>query len=210
MLIDDNIKRRECVVKINDQRNDTEWVPAIDILQEYIPLVDNRFFNGISEIILLDEDYHANDLLDKANGRYVKMPREKNANIELYFDRFRDLPKVASESQIYISYLIIFTLLHELYHHRIIWQKIKRRNSAKQEEYMADKWAAEILDPIFTSRFPEIRYQDELDNIEKSVAEHRMKYVKELADKLNIDRVDLSPKEYASIQKKILKKLKRR
>lgn len=197
-------------MKINDQRNDTVWVPAIDILQEYIPLMDNRFFNGISEIILLDEDYHAKDLLDKANGRYLKVSREKNAKIELYFDRFRDLPKVASESQMYIGYLIILTLLHELYHHRIIGQKLKRRNNAKQEEYMADKWAAEILDPIFTSRFPKIKYQDELDNIERSVAEHKMKYVKELAAKLNIDSVDLSSKEYVSIQKKILKKLKKR
>ena len=180
-------------MQIEDQRNETAWVPAISILEEFQPKLDQKYFIGIKKIILLDEDYHTNDIFNKANGRYVKVPRTKFANIELYFDRFQDLPDEAKQNRQYLSFYILHTLLHELYHHRIRGQKKIRKPKFETEQKKANEWSDSILFPIFRKCFPGEKYKGEWEEIHKKVKEHRNNSVQEIIK--NIGMTDSMIKE---------------
>ena len=45
-------------MKIEDKRSTTSWVPAVEILNEAIPLFGKQNFAGIRKVVLLDRDYH--------------------------------------------------------------------------------------------------------------------------------------------------------
>ncbi len=171
-------------MKIEDQRKETSWVPAISILEEFQPKFDQKYFVGIKKIILLDEDYHTNDVFSKAYARYLKIPRTKFANIELYFNRFQNLADEAKQSRQYLSFYILHSLVHELYHHRIRGQKKIRKPKFKKEQNKANEWADSILFPIFREYFPKEKYEDEWNEIHRRVKEHEWNSVQEVKNKL--------------------------
>jgi hypothetical protein len=173
-------------MRIEDQRTETSWVPAISILEKFQPKLDQKHFIGIKKIILLDEDYHTNDIFNKACGRYVKVPRTKFANIELYFDRFQHLPDAAKQNRQYLSFYILHTLLHELYHHRIRGQKKVRKPKFETEQKKANEWADSTLFPIFSECFPKERYENEWNEIHRKVKEHEHNSVQEIARKIGL------------------------
>lgn len=173
-------------MRIEDLRDKTSWVPAISILEEFQPKFDQKYFVGIKKIILMDDDYHTNDIFIKAYGRYIKIPRTKYANIELYFDRFTNLPDEAKQSRLYLSYYILQALLHELYHHRIRGQKKIRKPKFKNEQDSADKWAHKVLTPIYREVYPAEKYKDEWDEIHRKVKAHEHKSVHEIKKRLDI------------------------
>ncbi len=173
-------------MKIDDKRIDTSWVPAVSILKEFIPKFNKKYFSGIDKIILVDEDYHVSDCFGKAYGRYIRLKGAKSAHIELYFDRFNNLPEDVKESRIYLSYYILRTLLHELYHHKLCHKKI-RKPKFEKEQKRADKWAESVLDPIFSESFPKKKYDGELDEIHRKVKMHEWNEFQEIKKGLGID-----------------------
>ena len=161
-------------MKIEDNRKSSLWVPAIPIFDEFIPKIDKKYFIGIKRIILLDEDYRKK-VKAKAFARYVPTSRTKFANIEFYLECMSDLPDEAKQSRMFISWKILFSLGHELYHHRVRGQKLVRRPNYKQEQKDADKWAMEIILPEFSKLYPAEKYVDEWNRIECKIQEHRAK-----------------------------------
>jgi|GEM_PF-3513120 len=152
-------------MKIEDHRNNLIWVPALEILNEFIPKINQKYFIGIKKIILLDLDYHK-DKKRRAAARYVPVRGTKMANIELYFNSFNDYPEVAKKSEMYITWTILLSLAHELYHHRVRGQKMIRRPKFDTEQKNATKWALKIIKPLFYKKFPMEKYEQESKHIE--------------------------------------------
>jgi len=193
-------------MKIEDKRSDTLWVPATSILEEFIPKVDRTFFIGIKNIILLDEDFRANSILDKANGRYIQISGTNLANIELYFDRFTNLPDEAKRSRLYLVHTILSTLLHELYHHQVRGLKKKRKPRLKKEQSDANIWARKILEPIILENSQGEKNKAEWDLIQKKIQEHRWKTIQEIKSKLNSDEINFKEKLDLKKLKKLMKR----
>ncbi len=159
------------MVKFEDNRENSKWVPAIPILEEFIPKINQKHFIGIKKIVLLDNDYHK-DNETKAFARYIPINGTKHANIEFYLDSLSDLPDEAKKSLMYIAWRILRALAHEVYHHRIRGQKIVRRPKFKKEQKDADSWAAKLIKPIFLESYPAEKYSKEWDHIEQIIREH--------------------------------------
>ena len=162
------------IMKIEDNRKASSWVPAISILEEFIPKIDQKYFIGIKKIVLLDKDYR-NEKKAPAFARYVPINRTKFANIEFYLDSMSDLPDEAKKSRMVLSWRILISLAHELYHHRVRGQKLIRRPNYKQEQKDADQWAMETINQIFIKVYPAEKYSDEWNKIEQKIKEYRKK-----------------------------------
>lgn len=159
-------------MEFQDLRSNSSWLPAISILEEFIPKLDPTYFVGIKKIILLDTDYHK-DKKVRASARYIPIRGTKFANIELYLGHFSDLPKEAKESRMYLSWNLLLTLGHELYHHRVRGQRRIRRPKFKQEQKNADEWAVKIIRPIFAAIYPKNPHGKEYDLIIRRIKEYR-------------------------------------
>jgi hypothetical protein len=157
-------------IKFEDKRIDSAWVPIISILEEFMPRFDHKYFVGIKKIILFDKDYHRHTKI-QASARYIPIEGTKNANIEYYLAPYNDLPNEAKKSRMFLTYEILRTLFHELYHHRIRGQRILRQPKFKQEQNNADQWAVNIINPIFLKSFPREKYKPEWDLIQKIIME---------------------------------------
>jgi hypothetical protein len=141
-------------VKIEDRRVTSSWVPAVQILEEVIPLFRQEHFGGIRRIVLLDHDYHANRRVARASGRYCPIKGTKAADVEIYFSHLSTLPEEVKTNQMLLTYLITETLMHEIYHHLVRGQQKLRRPSFKQEQKAAGRWAFAAVCHVFRRLFP--------------------------------------------------------
>jgi len=157
-------------MRIEDHRNHSSWIPAISILEEFIPQIDQKYFIGIKKVILFDHDYHK-DKKRQAAARYVPVRGTKFADIELYLDYFNNFPDAAKKSRMFIVWKILISLVHELYHHRIRGQNKVRRPKFEREQKDADMWAVKVVKPIFLQTFPQDQYEKEWINIENQFRE---------------------------------------
>ncbi len=160
-------------MKIEDNRNTSTWAPAIPILEKFIPRIDQKNFVGVRKIVLLDKQW-SKGKNGPAAARYVPVEGCKFADIELYIDTLFDLPDEAKQNRMVLSWRLLISLAHELYHHRVRGQKKIKRPKHKQEEKNADQWAMKIMTPIFIKVYPADRYSNEWDRIEEKIKEYRM------------------------------------
>lgn len=109
----------------------------------------------------------------------------------IYFKRFLNLPDEAKQSKFYITYTILSTLVHELYHHRIRGQKKLCKPKFDQEQSDADNWAQQVLSPIMTERFPKDKFENEWNEVQKKIKEHRLNTILEIKNKMNIDEAEI-------------------
>jgi hypothetical protein len=137
-------------MEIEDLRRNSSWMPAVSILEEFIPKLDPTYFAGIKKVILLDNDYHKDKKVTAA-ARYVPIRCTKFASIEFYLGHFSTLPEEAKQSKMYLTWHLLCSLAHELYHHRVRGQRQIRRPKFKQEQKNADEWAVNIINPIFAA-----------------------------------------------------------
>jgi len=124
-------------MNIDDKRSTTSWVPAVDILNEALPHFRKQNFAGIRRVVLLDQDYHKGP---EALGRYCPVKGTKQADVELYFEWYDELPEKVRSSRLYLTYMIIQTLMHEVYHHIVRGQHRLRQPKFKTEQAKASQW----------------------------------------------------------------------
>jgi len=159
-------------MEIEDLRKDSSWIPAISILEEFIPKLDPAYFIGIKKIVLLDKDYRK-EKKEPASARYVKIQGTKFANVELYLNHFSNLPEEAKQSRMYFAWCLLTSLAHELYHHRVRGQRRIRQPKYKQEQRNADQWAHKTICPIFSQAFPKDPYEKEWNLVVQKIREYR-------------------------------------
>lgn len=141
-------------MKIEDRRVTSSWVPAVQVLEEVIPLFRQEHFVGIRRIVLLDDDYHANRRVARAAGRYCPIQGTKAADVEIYLGHLSTLPEEVKTKRMLLTYLITKTLMHEIYHHLISGQQKLRKPSFKEEQKAADRWAFSAVAHVFRQLFP--------------------------------------------------------
>ena len=157
---------------IEDLRKDSSWVPALSILEEFIPRFDPSHFAGIKKIVLLDSDYRK-EKKEPAAARYVQIRGTNFANIEIFLGRYSKLPEEAKKSRMFLTWHLLESLAHELYHHRIRGQRKIRQPNEKKEQRGADKWAEKTIAPLFLAVYPSDPYQKEWQLIADKVKELR-------------------------------------
>jgi hypothetical protein len=159
-------------VEIEDLRQDSSWVPAVSILEEFIPKFNPSHFIGIKKIVLLDKDYR-HEKKEPAAARYVQIRGTNFANIEIFLGRYSNLPEEAKRSMMFLTWHLLKSVAHELYHHRIRGQKKIRRPNEKKEQRDADQWAEKTIGPMFVAAYPKDPYQKEWELIAQKIKEHR-------------------------------------
>jgi hypothetical protein len=157
-------------MEIEDLRKDSSWMPAVSIFEEFIPKLDPTYFAGIKKLILLDNDYHKNKKVTAA-ARYVPIRGTKFASIEFYLGHFSTLPEEAKQSRMYLTWRLLFSLAHELYHHRVRGQNKIRRPKFEQEQKNADEWVVKTINPIFAAVYPKDLYEKEWNLIVEKIKE---------------------------------------
>jgi hypothetical protein len=172
-------------MEIEDLRKDSSWMPAVSILEEFIPKLNPTYFAGIKKVILLDKDYHKDKKVTAA-ARYVPIRGTNFAIIEFYLGHFSTLPEEAKQSRMYLTWRLLCSLAHELYHHRVRGQKKIRRPKFTQEQKNADEWAVKIVNPIFAAVYPKELYEEEWKFIVQKIRESQ--------DKNLTDGVELTEK----------------
>jgi hypothetical protein len=160
------------VVEIEDLRKDASWIPALSILEEFIPKFDPSHFIGIRKIVLLDKDYR-NEKKEPAAARYVQIKGTNFANIELFLDGYSGLPEEAKQSRMFLTWYLLKSVAHELYHHRIRGQRKVRQPNYKKEQKDADEWAEKTIGPLFLAVYRSDQYQKEWQVIHQKIKEHR-------------------------------------
>ena len=171
---EDGVRFEFAVMEIQDLRQSSSWVAAVSILEEFIPKFDPSHFIGIKKIVLLDNDYR-NEKKEPAAARYVQIKGTNFANIEIFLDRYSELPEEAKKSRMFLTWYLLKSVAHELYHHRIRGQKKIRRPNEKKEQRDADQWAEKTLGPIFVAVYPKNPHQKEWELIARKIEEHRGK-----------------------------------
>jgi hypothetical protein len=125
------------MIEIENQRGESSWVPAIEILREAIPHISDKNSPGIRKIVLLDKDYHGNR---RAGARYVPIKGTNRADIEMYLNHYNDMPDKLKSNRIFIGFALLSTLFHELYHHIVRFHKKKDQPNFNMEQRRADNW----------------------------------------------------------------------
>lgn len=159
-------------MEIIDKRKSTAWVPAIEVLNEALPVFRKENFKGIRNIVLMDKDYR--NSTQNVSGRYCKIDGTNQADIEMFFDWHETLPTDLKESRLYIFYQVTSTLLHEIYHHIIRGQKRLRRPPLK-EETAATKWAASGAMFAIKKTFSREDHEDEWNRIKDTIRRERIR-----------------------------------
>ncbi len=126
------------MIPIVDLRETTCWVPARHAVEAALPLIGIENLAGIRKIVLADRGGPKEDCL----ARYRAIRGTKAADIELYFYHSNIAPPEARNSELYLTYQVVQSLLHEIYHHWIR-HKNRRRPSIKIEDTDADRWASQ-------------------------------------------------------------------
>jgi len=157
-------------MEIEDLRKDSCWMPAVSILDEFIPKLDPTYLAGIRKLILLDNDYHKDKKVTAA-ARYVPIRGTKFASVELYLGHFSTLPEEAKQSRMYLTWRLLCSLAHELYHHRVRGQRKIRQPNFRQEQKNADEWAVKTINPILAAVYPKNLYEKEWNLIVQKVKE---------------------------------------
>ncbi len=145
-------------------------MPAVSILDEFIPKLDPTYLAGIRKLILLDNDYHKDKKVTAA-ARYVPIRGTKFASVELYLGHFSTLPEEAKQSRMYLTWRLLCSLAHELYHHRVRGQRKIRQPNFRQEQKNADEWAVKTINPILAAVYPKNLYEKEWNLIVQKVKE---------------------------------------
>jgi hypothetical protein len=126
------------MIPIEDLRETTCWVPARRAVEAALPLIGIENLTGIRKIVLADRGGPK----EECWGRYRAVPGTRAADIELYFYHFNVAPPEARNSELYLTYQVVQSLLHEIYHHWIR-HKNRRRPTVKIEDTNADRWASQ-------------------------------------------------------------------
>lgn len=154
-------------MKIDDKRITTLYLPVIDIINEVIPHFKKQHFVGIRKIALFDSKYRKGPNESGISmGRYCAVPGTKTADIEMYFEFYDILPLELKTSKLYLTYLVVSTLMHEVYHHIIRGQHRLRQPKAKKEEMQADRWGDGAVGHIFNKLYPREQYEPEWKKIQ--------------------------------------------
>jgi len=147
------------MIKIIDKRKINTQIPAVDILNQAIPVLKKRNFNGIRNIILYDEDRRKGK---NALGTYCPLSPTR-ADIKIYFSWYYNLPDELKNSDTYLMFAVIKILLHEVYHHIIHGQDRLKTPDPEQEELDAEIWANGgsyyVFDCLFTNKDYKIEFK---------------------------------------------------
>lgn len=155
-------------MRIEDKRSTTSWVPAVEILDAAIPHFRKQNFASIRKVVLLDQDYHKGP---QAIGRYCAINGSKLADVELYFKWYENLPHEARQSKLYLTFMIVSTLMHEIYHHVIRGQHRLRQPDFKTEQQRADRWGDGAAGHVVNKLYPRDQYEPEWKRIQRILRE---------------------------------------
>lgn len=151
-------------MKVEDKRERSSWVPAVQILEQIISLIPKDQLVGIRNIVLLDRDYHKSG---GAAGRYVAIPRTRTVDIEMYLENYCTLPPVLQSNRIFLTFTLALTLTHEIYHHLVRGERRFRKPTDKLEETKAAQWSQQQSKAILLKLFPKDRCRNEIDEFSR-------------------------------------------
>jgi hypothetical protein len=103
------------MIPIEDLREMTSWIPAQTTIEAALPLIGIENLVGIRKIVLADRGGTKEDCW----ARYRSIPGTRTADIELYFYHYNEAPAEARNNELYLTYQVVQSLLHEIYHHWI-------------------------------------------------------------------------------------------
>ncbi len=154
---------------IQDHRQRTADVPAVECLERIIPLIPPDHLRGIRNIVLLDRDYRGR----KALARYVVVKGTRAADIELFLDSCASWPEGLRTDRIVVTFRLGWRLMHEIYHHRIRRPRGFRRPSNRLEDERAERWAHEQAHRILETLFPKAQHQEAYERVWSALEETR-------------------------------------
>jgi len=143
-----------------DNRDRFKAVPAPAILERVLPKLDGSSLAGIRKIILLDEDPHKKRSKSPVTARYNSLGNTRRGDVYLFFSHFEELEDELSDNEMYLTYLVARSLAHELYHHSVRSQRIRRRPKKQIEERDAQKHAQSVATHITHALYPKPQYQE--------------------------------------------------
>lgn len=129
-------------------------LPRLKDLKRAFALLEPSSITGIREVRFYDQDPRANRENPPAYARYVPLNEPRRANIEVYFWRIEGLPDALRESDLYLVFLILRSVAHELYHHRIRGQRRLRKPKQHSEETHATKYGQKVASRIVHRLYP--------------------------------------------------------
>ena len=115
-------------------------------------------------VALFDRDHRGK----KAAGRYLALKGTRVADIELFLGNYASLPETLRTSRIYGTFYLGWSLMHEIYHHRVRGQKQLRKPTDRLEDQRADRWAHDHAHRITETIFPREQHQEEYARIKKT------------------------------------------
>lgn len=140
-------------VEILDNRERITWVPAVEVLEAAIPYLEASALVGIRRIVLFDDDPFLKKTKTRAAARYQPIGRTRRADVFVFFWHLDSLEPELKSNQMYIAYVLAKYVAHELHHHLVRGQRIKRRPKNAKEERDADKysqlWATRVAHQLF-------------------------------------------------------------
>jgi hypothetical protein len=146
-------------MKLVDFRDVCRNSPPKDVLERAWLGLDKARLAGVREVRLYDDDPRANSKTPKAYGRYVPHGNTRQADVELYFWRIAELPSRLQSNEMYLVFILSRTFAHELYHHAIIGQRIKRQPRKSVEEDRCRKFGQRVASEIVHSVYPEEKFR---------------------------------------------------
>jgi hypothetical protein len=158
------MEKESPIPKIEDYRQRAPEVPAVEVLERILSIVPANYLRGIRTVVLFDRDYRGR----KAAGRYVALRGTRVADIELFLERYASLPETLRTSRIYVTFYLGWSLMHEIYHHRVRGQKRLRKPTDRLEDQRADRWAHDHAHRIVETIFPREQYQEEYARVRKA------------------------------------------
>lgn len=158
-------------MKVEDRRKASFGVPVREIIVAATPHIDPGLCAGIRQIVLLDNDYHGSR---NAAARYVPVAGTNRSDVEMYCSFFTTVPDSIKNNKIGWAFAVLSILLHELYHHRVRFQKLADQPSFDMEQRRADNWGMKQSFEVIKRMYPRENHAEEYNQLVKLVKEYAL------------------------------------
>lgn len=162
-------------LEIVDNRIELTWVPAERLLRQALPCFKSSALAGIRRIVLADRDPRPKKRSGGARARYSPIGRTRSAEILIFFEFFETLPDTLKKSDLYLTFLLLQSLLHELHHHKVRGHRTVRRPKSGQEEDDAARIAQAGASLFVKQLYPPDQQRQEWEEMHLAVALWRRK-----------------------------------
>ncbi len=159
---------------ILDNRDQYTSIRAPEILGRLLPHIDRGSLSGIGQIILLDEDPLRKRSKSSVSARYHQLGNTKRGNVLIFFSHLEHLEAELKKNELYVAYLLARSLAHELYHHSVRAQRIRRRPKKDAEERDARNFSQSVATHVAHALFPKSKYPKLWDSMKEALERRKV------------------------------------